>query len=568
MLDMLTLGEVEDTMRRLSKAIVIFVIVGLMAAAGAALSVLPAIQNPSVENKQIKDTTLNNIGSADDRLSRVIGRNESSINRAVSSTNRVISSTGTVTSTRTVTNTVTAASTVTATPRPEQTVVPLVPGGEGTEFALRINNSIQEKVDQGRQVFRFDTFGDEDFWGGTLRLHQAIKGEKLGGVGAGVSPKTALDVGLKVDADALPAPLIQDLKAGKVDLNSPATTVALLKLNAVVGVKGFFNNNSGDLESVGITCAFCHSTVDDSLAPGIGHRLDGWANHDLNVGAIVALSPNLTVFADLLGTDVATVKTVLNSWGPGKFDAELNLDGKAFNPQQVTDGVVTGTNVSGATLIPNAFGMAGFSQHTWTGAWGGIPYWNAFVANLEMHGKGTFFDPRLDNASKFPVAAKNGFGHIRTNPDDDLITSKIPALHFYQVALPAPKPKPGVDFNESAAKRGDELFSGKAQCNNCHVEPLWTEPGWDLHKPEEIGIDGFEANRAPDGVYKTMNLAGIFVRENGLFMKPENKGRFYHDGRFATLMDVVNHYNNFFKLGLTEQEKKDLVEYLKSLPEK
>ncbi len=419
-------------------------------------------------------------------------------------------------------------------------------------------------VMEGRQSFRFDTFGDEVFWGDTLKLHQAIEGAANGGVGPGVSPKTALAVGLKVDVDALPKSLINDIKKGKVNLDDPATTLALLKLNAVIGVNGTFENN-GSLKTIGITCALYHSTVDNSLAFGIGHRLDGWANRDLNVGAIVNLSPDLSSVANLLGTNEATVRTVLNSWGPGKFDAEIFLDGKAFNPQQVTDGVVTGTNVSGATLIPNAYGLAGFNQHTWTGAWGSIPYWNALVANLEMHGIGTFFDPRLDNAAKFPIAAANGFGHVRTNPDDDLITSKLPALQFYQLALPSPVPQPGVDFNATAAARGDELFSGKAKCNNCHAEPLWTEPGWNLHKPSEIGIDSFEADRSPDGVYKTMNLGGIFVRENGLFMKPENKGRFYHDGRFATLLDVVNHYNNFFGLGLTAQEKSDLVEYLKSL---
>ncbi len=425
-------------------------------------------------------------------------------------------------------------------------------------------NNAQQMVLEGRQIFRFDTFGDEAFWGDTLQLHKAIAGEKFGGVGPGVSPKTALDVGLKVDVDALPRSLIRDLEKGKVNLDDPATTLALLKLNAVVGVNGTFDKN-GTLTTMGITCALCHSTVDNSLAFGIGHRLDGWANRDLNVGAIVSLSPNLKPVADLLGTDEATVRTVLNSWGPGKFDAELFLDGKAFNPQQVTDGVVTGTNVSGATLLPNAFGLAGFNQHTWTGAWGSIPYWNAFVANLEMHGKGTFFDPRLDDATKFPIAAANKFGHVRIDPDEDMITSKLPALQFYQLALPSPKPKAGVDFDEAASKRGDEIFGGKAQCNNCHTEPLWTEPGWNLHKPSEIGIDSFEADRAPDGVYKTMNLGGIFVRERGLFMKPENKGRFYHDGRFATLLDVVDHYNNFFKLNLSDREKNDLVEYLKSL---
>jgi hypothetical protein len=417
---------------------------------------------------------------------------------------------------------------------------------------------------EGRRTFRFDTFGDEAFWGDTLRLHEAIEGERLGGVGPGVSPRTALNVGLKVDVDALPKSLVNQLKAGQVNLDDPATTLALLKLNSVVGVTGFFNER-GTLRSIGLQCAICHSTVDNSLAFGIGRRLDGWANRDLNIGAIAALAPNLQPIADLLGVDVATVRLVLNSWGPGKFDAQLFLDGKAFNPQQVSNGVVTGTNVSGATMIPNAFGLAGFNQHTWTGAWGTVSYWNAFVANLELRGIGTFFDPRLDDAAQFPIAARNRFGHIQTPPEQDRITSKLPALHFYQLAIPAPEPKPGVDFDAAAARRGEKLFVGRARCNDCHVTPLWTEPGWNLHRPEEIGIDSFQADRAPDHVYKTQNLAALFVRERGLFMRPENKGRFYHDGRFATLLDVVNHYNIQFNLGLTEDEKQALVEYLKSL---
>lgn len=433
-------------------------------------------------------------------------------------------------------------------------------------FADQVSANVDKMMAAGQATFRSDTFGDEAFWGDALQLHKAIEGSKFGGVGTGVSPNAALTLGLKVDVDALPKSLQKELQRGAVDLNDPASTLALLKANAVIGVKGIFQGDS--LTSMGITCALCHSTVDDSLAPGIGHRLDGWANRDLNVGAIVAAAPNLQPVADFLGVSVATVKTVLNSWGPGKFDAELFLDGKAFNPQQISHGVVTGTNVSGATLIPNAYGLAGFNQHTWTGAWGTVTYWNAFVANLEMHGKGRFFDPRLNNAAQFPIAAAHNLGDLpHIDPDDDLITKKLPALQFYQLALPAPTPQSGVDFDEAAAKRGDELFSGKAQCNNCHVEPLWTEPGWNLHKPQDIGIDSFQADRAPDHTYKTMNLAGLFVRENGLFMKPANKGRYFHDGRFATLLDVVNHYNTFFNLGLTEQEKHDLVEYLKSLPE-
>jgi len=432
-------------------------------------------------------------------------------------------------------------------------------------FDQVINANSKDLLAQGRQIFRFDTFGDEAFWGDTLQLHKAIEGAAHGGVGPGVSPATALAVGLKVDADALPMKLVNQIKSGKVNLDDPATTLALLKLNAVVGVTGCFTADGKQLNSIGLQCAVCHSTVDNSVAFGIGHRLDGWANHDLNVGAIVSLAPNLQPVADLLGTDVATVKAVLATWGPGKYDAELFLDGKAFNPQQVTDGVVTGVNVSGATLIPSAFGLAGFNQHTWTGAWGSVPYWNAFVAVLELHGKGTFFDPRLDDAAKFPIAAANGFGHMTIDPDKDQVTSKLPALQFYQLAIPAPKPQPNADFIPAAAKRGDELFSGKAKCVSCHMEPLWTEPGWNLHPAADIGIDSFQADRAPDNVYKTANLAGLFVRENGLFMDPANKGRFFHDGRFATLADVVRHYDTHFNLALTDQEISDLVEYLKSL---
>jgi hypothetical protein len=216
-------------------------------------------------------------------------------------------------------------------------------------------------------------------------------------------------------------------------------------------------------------------------------------------------------------------------------------------------------------MIPNAFGLAGHNNHTWTGAWGTVTYWNAFVGALELHGVGTFFDPRLDNADQFPIAAAAGFGRVQTAPAQDQITSKLPALHFYQLALPAPAPRLGIDFDPEAAERGAALFVDKAGCNGCHVKPLWTEPGWNLHTPEEIGIDEFQANRSPDKRYRTMNLAGLFVRELGLAMRPEHKGRFYHDGRFQTLLDVVNHYDRFFTLHLTAREKRDLVEYLKSL---
>lgn len=396
-------------------------------------------------------------------------------------------------------------------------------------------------INDGRQTFRFATFGDEAFWGDQLHLHQAIEGQKLGGVGPGVSPATALAVGLKVDVDALPPALRQQIRAGKVNLNDPAVTLALLKLNAVLGVTGHFNHQ-GTLSSVGIQCALCHSTVDNSFAPGIGHRLDGWANRDLNVGAIIALAPNLQPLQDLLGVDAATVRKVLDGWGPGKFDAELALDGKTVNAH----------GGSAAVLIPPAFGLAGVNLHTWTG-WGSVPYWNAFVANLEMHGSGTFFDPRLDDSSQFPIAARAGFGHVRNTPD--LITPTLAALQFYQLAIPAPRP-PAGSFDPAAAARGKELFNGMAKCSTCHVPPLFTEPGWNMHTGEEIGIDDFQANRAPDKRYRTSPLGGLWTH---------TKGGFYHDGRFATLTDVVQHYNSTFGLGLGNDQVKDLVEYLKSL---
>lgn len=405
---------------------------------------------------------------------------------------------------------------------------------------IAINNA--RLLEEGRETFRYDTFGDEAFWGDTLHLHQAIEGARFGGVGPGVTPAQALAVGLKVDADALPQPVVEAIKQGKVDVNDPAVTLGLLKLNAVIGVTGIFNS-SGGLKSIGIQCALCHSTVDNALAPGIGHRLDGWANRDLNVGAIVALAPNLQPMADLLHTDQPTVRKVLNSWGPGKFDAELLLDGKAFQP----DGR------SAATLIPPAFGLAGVNLHTWTG-WGSVPYWNAFVANLEMHGKGRFFDPRLDDPAQFPIAAENHFGHIEN--DTDLITPKLPALHAYQMSIPAPVPPEG-SFEKDAAERGDALFSGKAKCSTCHTEPVWTEPGWNLHTPSEVCVDDFQANRAPDKRYRTAPLNGLWTHA---------KRGFYHDGRFATLVAVVNHYDQCMGLGLNDSEKHDLVEYLKSLP--
>lgn len=430
------------------------------------------------------------------------------------------------------------------------------------QFLGSAEQNAKTLIDEGRQIFRFDTYGDEAFWTGQLHMQQAV---------STLTPATALSLGLKVDSAALSPSLIEAIKQGRVNLNSPAVTLQLIQQNAVLGVVGTVNN--GTLTQVGFTCALCHSTVDNSVAPGIGNRIDGLANRDLNVGAIIAAAPNLQPVVDLLHLAPADanltaqdVRAVLNTWGPGKFDAELFLDGKAFNPQQTTNGMVTGTNVPGATLIPNARGLAGHNLHTWTGGWGTITYWNAFVAVDELHGVGSFLDARFDDASQFPIAAAAKLGHVSVDdPDNDQVTGKLAALHLYQLALPSVQPRPGVDFDADAAARGDQLFSGKAGCNSCHREPLWSEGGWNQHTADEMKIDRFESDRSPGHAYQTVNLAGVFVRERGLFMLPQNKGRFYHDGRFKTLMDVVNSYNERFSLGLSDQEKHDLIEYLKSL---
>jgi hypothetical protein len=410
-----------------------------------------------------------------------------------------------------------------------------------TGFNLVISENAGRMMEEGRDTFRTATFGSEGFWGDALGLHQAIEGAANGGVGGGVSPKTALAVGLKVDAEALPASLAASIRKGDVNLDDPATTLALLKLGAVVGVKGFFNEK-GTLRSVGITCALCHSTVDDSFSVGIGRRLDGWGNQDLNVGAIVALAPRLDPIAELLQVDVATVRKVLASWGPGKYDALLDKDGKAFRP----DGK------SAATLIPPAYGLAGVNLSTWTG-FGSVTSWNAYVAVTQMHGSGTYHDARLKDAAQFPVAARSGSWNSRGIPDQ--VSSKLAALHFYQLSIPAPAPPPG-SFDSKAFERGKILFEGKAKCATCHVPPLYTEPGNNLHSAQEMGVDSFQADRSPTHAYRTAPLRGLWAHQL--------RG-FYHDGRFATLGDVVNHYNGLLKLGLADSEKRDLIQFLLGL---
>lgn len=395
-------------------------------------------------------------------------------------------------------------------------------------------------VRQGREVFRHETFGNETFWGDALRIHETLAGAANGGVGPGVSPATALAVGLKVDADALPDDVKGAIAAGDLDLDDPANTLALLQLDAVVGVTGRFEN--GLLTSVGVNCALCHSTVDDSFAPGIGRRLDGWPNRDLDVGTVISLAQDLSPFSNLLGVDQDAVRDVLASWGPGRFDAHLLLDGKTERP----DGE------DSAVLLPAAFGLGGVNLTTYTG-WGSITHWNAFVGNLEMSGHGRFFDPRLDDAVKFPVAAFAGFGDVTT--EDDRVTALLEPLQLYQLTLPIPTP-PAGSYDAEAAERGRALFEGDANCASCHVAPIFTEPGWNLHTPDEIGIDDFQAMRSPTERYRTTPLRGLFTRATG---------GFYHDGRFADLPAVVEHYDATMTLMLTVDEKADLVEYLKSL---
>jgi mono/diheme cytochrome c family protein len=396
---------------------------------------------------------------------------------------------------------------------------------------------------QGQKTFRYDTFGDEAYWGGQLQLHKAIEGSANGGVGPGVSPKTALAVGLKVDATKIPAPVAKAIKAGKVNLDDPKTTLALLKLNAVVGVRAHFDKGGKQLSSMGITCAICHSTVDNSFAPGIGKRLDGWPNQDLNVGAIVALAPSLKPLTDALGADDATVRKVLNSWGPGFYDAELNLDGKAFRP----DGK------SAATRIPAAYGHLGEDLHTWTAGFGDVTYWNAYVANLEMHGQGNFNDSRFNDPVKYPVATRNG--EFKVRHARDLVTPKLAALQYYQLSLRPPK-APAGSFDKAAARRGKAVFMGQGTCASCHMPPLFTDAGFNAHSPAEMCIDSFQADRGPDNAYVTPQLKGLWAR---------SKRGFFHDGRFQTLDSVVSHYDSCFGLHLSAGQKSDLVQYLKSL---
>jgi mono/diheme cytochrome c family protein len=364
-------------------------------------------------------------------------------------------------------------------------------------------------VAQGRQIFRFDTFGDEAQWTTKLRIHEVIA--------SAVDPTTALSVGLKVDAEALPQAVVDGIKNGTVSLTSPATTVALLKLNAVVGLMGNVTTVGGQdtLTSVGITCALCHSTVDNSFAPGIGKRLDGWPNRDLNPGAIIALSPALT----------AAQKAAYNSWGKGKYDPRFNIDG-----------------VSKPVVIPPAYGLDGIHRITFTGDGNEIAYWNRYVAVTQMGGLGSFSEPRLNLNI--------------TNGTVDLVSSKLPALQAYQLSIKAPSP-PAGSFDAVAAARGQAVFQGPGRCSTCHTGDLFTDANSMLHSPADSMAEPESpsyASRSATKLYRTSPLKGVWQH-----------APYFHDGSAPTLESVVQTYNTKRSLGLTAAQMADLVQYLKSL---
>ena len=367
-------------------------------------------------------------------------------------------------------------------------------------------------VEQGKQIFRYETFGDESQWTDTLRMHEVIR--------TAVDPVTALSVGLKVDAEALPPAVVAGIEDGSISLTSPDTTVALLKLDAVVGVKGVVENINGQdtLTRVGVTCALCHSTVDDSFAPGIGARLDGWPNRDLNPGAIIALSPALT----------AEQKAIYSSWGKGKYDPRFNLDG-----------------FSSAQVISPAYGLKHVRRITSTGDGDEIAYWNRYVAVTQMGGHGAFSEPRTG------VSVVNGA--------DDLVSDKLPALQQYQLTLPAPTP-PAGSFDAAAAARGEAIFAGVARCAACHSGPELTDANERLHSPDEV-VSEPEPDNAPSYASRSATKQYRTAPLKGVWQHPP----YFHNGSAATLEDVVKIYNDRQALGLSDGQMADLVQYLKSL---
>jgi hypothetical protein len=386
----------------------------------------------------------------------------------------------------------------------------------GLSLAMRAQSPAFPSSD-GRDIFRFNTYDDEQLWTDVLRMQEPL---------STVTPATALAVGLKVDVDALPPSIVTALKSNQVNVNDPAVTLQLLKLNSVVGVVGKVTANGRTLQTVGITCALCHSTVDNSLAPGIGHRLDGWPNRDLNVGAIVALSPALP----------DTLKAEFNKWGPGRYDPRHHIfDGTS---------IIMINMPSLPVEIPPAYGLQGVGFETYT-ADGPISYWNSYVGVTQMGGHGSFSDSRIG---------------VSVIQKPDRVTPELPALLAYQLSLPAPPP-PAGSFDPAAAVRGKDVFNGVGRCSMCHVPPTYTDvlSGPDpkvpfLHTPVEVGMDPGYANRTATRMYRTSPLKGIWQHPP-----------YFHDGSAPDLLAVVNHYDTLFELGLSPQQKADLVAFLKSL---
>lgn len=386
----------------------------------------------------------------------------------------------------------------------------------GTSLAIRAQSPAFPSSG-GREIFRFNTYGDEQLWTDVLRMQEPL---------STVSPATALAVGLKVDIDALPAAIVTAIQTHQINVNDPAVTLQLLNLNAVVGVVAKVTANGRTLQSVGITCALCHSTVDNSLAQGIGHRLDGWPNRDLNVGAIVALSPALP----------DNLKAEFNKWGPGRYDARHHIfDGTS---------IITINTPSLPVEIPPAYGLQGVGFETYT-ADGPISYWNSYVGVTQMGGHGSFSDPRIG---------------VSVTQKPDRVTPELPALLAYQLSLPAPPP-PAGSFDPAAALRGKDVFEGVGRCSTCHIAPTYTDVSSGpnpkvpfLHTPVEVGMDPGYANRTATRMYRTSPLKGIWQHPP-----------YFHDGSAADLMAVVNHYNTLFELGLSPQQKADLIAFLKSL---
>lgn len=393
--------------------------------------------------------------------------------------------------------------------------VPQPAPGEGS---LDLPPLDPQLVAQGQDVFRYDTFGNETFWTDVLQMNAVIE--------SAVSPATALAVGLKVDASALPEAVVSAIQKGEVDLDDPQTTLVLLQLNAVVGVQGQVSqraDGSLKLDRMGITCALCHSTVDDSFAPGIGNRLDGWANRDLNPGLIISLSPALD----------QTSKEIYASWGPGIYDPRFNIDG-----------------LNNPVVIPPAYGLYGIPKAIFTGDGdvehepvGPVAYWNRYVAVTQMRGHGYFEDPRLNLV-------------VDHRQDDDLVTDKLPALQAYQFSIAAPSP-PEDSYDVAAAVRGKLLFSSKAQCATCHSGPLFTDNTIDgrLHPQEaSVALDKDYVKRSATKQWRATPL-------KGLWQHPP----YFHDGSAKSLNGVVERYNQEFSLGLSDSEMNDLTEYLKSI---